>query len=187
LRNLILIPVFALTACASASSDPDLSTPTRSVRVSMREEAIPRGREVSVEQTIRADVAQALIAAPPERAWEAMLGAYRALGLEVTGIDSARMAVVVQSQRIRSRFAGQALTRMFDCGYGPTGPLAGTYTLQLTIVGQVTSDERGTQMQTRVEANARDLSSTVPPVTCNSRGDLEQRILDEVVQRVGGG
>jgi hypothetical protein len=182
MRNLVLIPVLALAACATAPA----TTTSPTTRTAESSVASGGGTTYTVEVTTRTDVERVALGVPRQQAWEAMVAAYQALGLEITGADQANGALLVGSQRARGRLAGQSLTTLFDCGQGAAGPVTATYTLQVTIRGQVTPTQGGSQLETRVEANARDAATNNPPVTCATKGGLERLIAQEVRQRVGG-
>jgi len=172
--------LLALGACATAG--PGEPPATRNAESRLESQS---GTLYTMEQTTRVAAEQARLNAPRDRAFEAMVGAYQTLGLEVTGADPANGALLVGSQRVRGRMAGVSLNSLFDCGNSPTGPVTATYTLQVTVRGQVTPSEGGSLLETRVEANARDAATNNPAVACATKGTLERRIADEVQRRLG--
>lgn len=176
------IPLLLLLTAACASTGGAGPPPTRTSETRLESGS---GTLYTVESIHRGNLERVILDAPRDRAFEAMASAYHALGLEITGADQANGALLVGNQRARGRLAGQGLGSFFDCGTGPAGPVTTTYTLQVTIRGQVTPAEGGTLLETRVEANARDAGTSNPPVACASKGTLEQRIADEVRQRLG--
>jgi hypothetical protein len=79
------------------------------------------------------------------------------------------------------------MSRSFNCGEAPTGPLADSYRLEIAIVAWVSDDKPGTKLGLATIASGRDISGTSQrPRECASLGLVETRLLEAITKIVGG-
>jgi len=126
--------------------------------------------------------------AAPAKVYEAVLHAYPALEIPV-GQTSSTEGVIGSERFNRSRsLAGALLSKSYDCGDGPTGPIADSYNLEIVVVAYVVPGlGTGTRLGVSTIASGRDLTGPIRvPRACLSTGRLEKLVFDEVTKRTGG-
>lgn len=123
---------------------------------------------------------------PPDSTFKAVLAAYNALGIDPTTVDPARRVVAGQHILLRSRFEGQPLSEVFDCGNGPLGPRADEGRISAEITTQVVASGAGSAMSTMLKGflTPNDGVSR-DPIRCVSRGRIEERLRREVTLSLG--
>jgi hypothetical protein len=84
--------------------------------------------------------------------------------------------------------AGALLSKSYDCGDGPTGPIADSYNLEIVVVAYVVPGPgTGTRLGVSTIASGRDLTGPIRvPRGCLSTGRLEKLVFDEITKRTGG-
>lgn len=125
--------------------------------------------------------------AAPATVYDAVLRAYPAL--EIPLGQTANTEGIIGSERFsRSRsLAGALLSKSYDCGDGPTGPVADSYNLEIVVVAYVVPAGSGTKLGVSTIASGRDLTGPIRvPRACYSTGRLEKLVFDEVTKRTGG-
>lgn len=125
--------------------------------------------------------------AAPAKVYDAVLHAYPALEIPL-GQTSNTEGVVGSERFNRSRsLAGALLSKSYDCGDGPTGPIADSYNLEIVVVAYVVPAAGGTRLGVSTIASGRDLTGPIRvPRACLSTGRLEKLVFDEVTKRTGG-
>lgn len=130
--------------------------------------------------------AAASFVTPPDSTFKAVLAAYNTLGIDPTTVDPAGHVVAGQHMVLRSRFEGQPLSAVFDCGSGPLGPRADEGRISAEVTTHVVASGAGSAMSTMIKAflTPNDGVSR-DPIRCVSRGRIEERLRREVTTRLG--
>jgi len=117
------------------------------------------------------------LAVPADRAYAVLPLVYEQLGLKINTAVSDTRTIGVSSASTR-RVGKEPLSRFISCGTNVTGtPLADTYAVTLTVLSRVTpSGTTGSLLSTQVIASAQPMSTSGTTVTCESKGELEERI-----------
>lgn len=181
LRSYLLASTAFAVACAPptpSASPPPAQLPTL--------EQTSSGFVYSLGAT--APAARTEIAAPSERVWGALMGAYSALGLTATVIDTRTRTYGVQ-RFTQPRLGGRRTAEYVRCAFEGTGPSSvGGYRTQLSIISVLTpSGTDATTLAVEVTGFATSVEGTsTPPARCTSTGELEQRIQGLVRERLAG-
>jgi hypothetical protein len=125
--------------------------------------------------------------AAPEKVYEATLKAFADLQIP-TGQTDGKAGIIGSERFERSHTLGNLLlSKLYDCGEGPTGPFADSFRLEIAVVAWVEPADGGSKLGLATLASARDISG-VAHVTraCVSSGGLETKILERVTKLVGG-
>jgi hypothetical protein len=121
------------------------------------------------------------ISAPIEKTWIAMPGAFEALSIPITSVDTLTHVVANEGFKLRRQLGSTPLSRFIDCGTTQIGENADSYDVHLTISVQLRPEEGGiTRLETMFEAMAKPVSFSREYSRCSSRGVLEARIADAV-------
>lgn len=167
----------ALTAaCATTSGSTAAPDTTPEVLVDQN------GR---VYRTTDAPTATAF-ATPPDSTFKAVVAAYTTLGLEPTTIDPAGRVVGRQRMLLRSRFQGEPLSAVFDCGAGQFGPRADQGRITADITTRIIATGSGSSMSTMIQASlVPNDGASRDPIRCVSHGRIEERLRREVTLNLG--
>ncbi len=135
------------------------------------------------------DVSRTLVAAPPDRAFQALSAAYATLNIPVTDINQQARTLGNSAFRTRRRIGDVPTLRALDCGGDSGMPNAETYQLTLTIQSRVVpSDAGGSVILTTLEGTGRNPTTAASSdVRCASLGALEKRIGEMVKKTLTGG
>ena len=175
--NAALVLAAALsTACATASPPNGAPNTTPEVLIDQN------GR---VYRTTDSPTAVSFVSAP-DSTFKAVAAAYTALGLEPTTVDPAGRVVARQHMLFRSRFQGEPLSAVFDCGNGQFGARANEGRIYADIVTKVIGTGSGSSISTTIQAllTPNDGASR-DPIRCVSHGRLEERLRREVTLQLG--
>jgi hypothetical protein len=124
------------------------------------------------------------VGAPAMEVWQTATDAYRKLGIEIT-LSEPGKRVGNRQLRVRRELDGSRLSRFFRCGVDATGRTnADRYIITINVVTEVVPvSDLQSRLQTSVAATARTPSGqSNDPVVCTSRGLLEERIADSVLE-----
>lgn len=89
--------------------------------------------------------------------------------------------------RVR-RIDGSRPNTFVDCGTSFSGPLANNYDVTLTVFTTLRAlAADSTIVQTTVDANARARAVSGNPVHCQSRGEIELRVAQKVMEALASG
>ena len=117
------------------------------------------------------------LAVAPAQAWKGLLQTYAGFGVPLQGADGSRYMIATQYFHAHGSFAGERLSRWFDCGSSITGDIASSYELTLRFGSLIDTSVTGRSIvRTAVNATAIAPGSGTTPVTCTSRGSLEKRV-----------
>ena len=127
------------------------------------------------------------VAAPADRVWLAVAGAYDDLKLPITTRVDASRQVASQGRRFRGSIGGTRLGILFNCGSSAAGgDLADSYELTVDVASTVApaADAAQSTVQSVVSALARPVMTSGEPVRCASTGRLEQKIVEAASKRL---
>lgn len=175
-----VVPALIVAGCASGSSPSTTSTrpsgpPTREIYTGDGAHLLLASESYMVETDI---------GAPAMEVWQAATEAYRKLGIEIT-LSEPGERVGSRQLRVRRDLDGSRLSRFFRCGVDATGrPNADRYTMTINVVSEVVPlSDLQSRLQTTVTATARTpTGQSNDPVMCTSKGLLEERIADSVLE-----
>ena len=176
-----------LTACASSSQSPAVSTGTAAPRAGAAVgDDFREGRVTNV----RPDVVKVSfdIDAPPEKAWEALIQVVADLGVDVSGTDRASLTLNNPDFSSSRRLGDERLSRYLRCGSGMTGPNADRYRIRMNFRSQITPAPGGKSVVgTTIQAVGTNPEGTSNArVPCTSTHILESRIAEGLAELVGG-
>jgi hypothetical protein len=147
---------------------------------------LPAWREFVLLDSMRQDHK---INAPPEMVYQAVLQAYKDLGIP-TGNTDGKSGIVGSERFERMRtLAGAPMSLSFNCGEGAAGPYADFFRLTVAIVTWVTPRDEGkfTTLGLAAAAAGEDITGTRRnPRECGSLGRVEGKVLERVQAIVGG-
>jgi hypothetical protein len=122
----------------------------------------------------------------PDSTFQAVVAGYTALGLEPTTVDPAGRVVARQRMMLRSRFKGERLSAVFDCGDGQFGPRADEGRILADIVTHVVPAGSGSSVSTMIQAALTPNDGVArDPIRCVSNGRIEEQLRREVSLRLG--
>jgi hypothetical protein len=144
--------------------------------------------DIMVERTVDAGRVIHTLQAPADRVWDAVLQAYRELGIEVAAVDARGRSLGNTRLTARRTFIGQPLARFFDCGSTVVGaPLTSTHRLDISMITRVAeAGPEWSRLETELRALAYPIGTSTGPSDCVSRGALEDLIVRTVVERFDG-
>jgi hypothetical protein len=125
--------------------------------------------------------------AAPEKVYEATLKAFAELDIP-TGRTSGKSGIIGSERFERSHALGNLLlSKLYNCGEGPTGPYADSFRLEIAVVAWVVPVGTGSKLGLATVASARDISGVAHQSrACYSSGTLETKLLEQVTKLVGG-
>jgi hypothetical protein len=117
------------------------------------------------------------VAVTPDKMLAALNAAYADLGIEVKLWDPPNGQVGNKNFTKMYRLAGSSLSTYVGCGLTTNGEAADSYRVTLSIVSHVSPDVGGSRVLTTLSAFAEDLASSKGTISCETRGILEQKVL----------
>jgi hypothetical protein len=164
----------AVSACTSRASAPGSI-----VVVEPRDPVLSdlRGRQAATGEGAVRDS----IAAPPDRAFAALVNAFRDLGIPTEIIRHSTRQVSNTQFGVGRELAGTRLSQLLRCGETLTGPRADIDRVLMSVVSQVRPLGAGSSsVATHVIGVATDAGGTGRRSACSSTGELERRLHDAV-------
>lgn len=128
----------------------------------------------------------AQVAAPKGNVFHALRAAFDSIGVQATVDDSASGVIGNLELKLTRRFAGEPMSRWFDCGIGQNGPTANAYRIHAAVLAMLSpSGEAATSLRIAIAAGAQAFSGPLgDPIACETRGALEEKIQRIVVSAV---
>lgn len=113
---------------------------------------------------------------PAARVWAQLPGAYAAVGIPLSVVDTSAHILGASRVPMRTRLGTRPLSAIVDCGLTPTGmPRANSYVVSITSLTQVRDLGNATALvRTAVSATARDDAGSSGDLQCGSSGRIEQ-------------
>jgi hypothetical protein len=126
------------------------------------------------------------VAATKGAVFHALRAAFDSIGVQTTVADSANGVIGNLELKLTRRFAGESLSRWFDCGIGHTGPTANSYRVNVAMLAMVTPNGgTASSLRVAIAAGAQAFSGPLgDPIACETRGALEEKIQRIVVGAV---
>ena len=179
-RLVLAVTLSAIVVSACASSGPATTSPEPKTvtRVRLGDETV----EIFPD---RRGVAR-LVAAPVDSVWLVLAEVYDRLEIPVTVSDPGQWTFGNPGYRAH-RIEGGRLSLYLDCGRGMAAPYADQYSVTLLVLTRLTEAEGGTMVVTTVDASAKPRAVSGDEVPCASKGRLELRLAQLIVELLEGG
>lgn len=176
----VLFALGATGACASSAPEAAPPTPENVSRVGV---TVSHGGLGGAEIRNDPGAVARTVAAALDSVWAVLPEVYEALGIAGAGADPERKVFGNPEFKPR-RIDGQRLSRYIDCGRGVTAaPRADEFDVTMSVLTRLTAAEGGgTLVQTTVQATGKPRAVSGNPVFCPSRGTLELRVAELVLQ-----
>ena len=130
----------------------------------------------------RAGTVRGFLPGPLERVWTVMPAAFAANGLTINAIDSSAHAVG-DSTTIRGMIGPVHMGDVVDCGSPPAGANADSVAVTLFVTSRLQSSEPATTIaMNTLQAVVRPAEGT--PIACRSRGVLERRLFESLLNQI---
>jgi hypothetical protein len=168
------IVAIVIGACSSATTN---QAPTHDRVIATAGDAVLHAHERDQQGPVPVE-------APPDKVMAALNAAYADLGIEVKLWDPPHGQIGNRSFTKMYRLAGASLSQYLSCGLTTNGDAADTYRVTLSIVSQVTRATGGSTVLTSVSAFAEDLASSKGTITCETRGTLEDKVLQYALRHL---
>jgi hypothetical protein len=143
----------------------------------------PLGHAVEVDNPSGGSQYVTELPKPSTESFEALQLAYANLKIPIQ-VDPSHGLVGANDWRVPHRLGGKELSRYFDCGSG-RGQSADDLTLLLNIRSSIASDSATagqSRLTTVITATATDPGSMSHPMACQTTGQLETRVSDELMK-----
>ena len=123
---------------------------------------------------------EAVVAAPMDKVWDALIAGYKDLGIEVLSMNRPIGELGNRNFRLPSRITGQPRSRWFNCGIDPlVGPQANAYPIDASMLTVIKADTAGTtHIETHLTGSARKTGVNADPLYCGTTGQLEVVLAD---------
>lgn len=169
--------------CASGTASSG-SAPTSGALVSDKQVGVRGGLLLFTEPGID----ERMIDAPVDLVWAALPEVYSELEIPIGVSDPVAREYGNSSYRTR-RVGGERLSRFLECGHGMTAqPYADQYDVSIMVVTKVRpADDSATTVLTTVDAYAKARATSGNAIHCGSKGTLELRIAQMIVDALGLG
>ena len=166
----------SVAACASSGTGGS-SEPAVNQRVLISDET-----HSTIRTSDDPSGAEAVIAAPPDKVWAALLVAYPAMGIPALSINRSTGEVGNRNFRILHKLNGEAAAIYLNCGFDSiVGPQANSYPIDASMLTVIRPDTAGaTHIQTRFSGSAKKIGAVADPLYCGSTGALEQHLIEVV-------
>ena len=184
-RQTLAAALCAISAfgCATASSGGS-SEPDANQRVLVADES-HSGRIITTSAD--ASGVESVLAAPMDKVWDALLAAYKDLGIEVLSMNRPAGEMGNRNFKMPSNINRQPRSRWFNCGMDPlSGPSANVYPIDASMLTVIKADTAGTtHIETRLSGSARKTGVNADPLYCATTGNLELFLADDVRKHLG--
>lgn len=187
-RPLLALPLLALLSLACASSSTEAPRPGQqetNLNVQMRS---GQG-SLNLRTSDEVDVVHDTVPGEAGDLFSLLPAVYDELGVPITSVNPAATTLGALQVRARGDFAGERISRWFDCGTSITGDIADQRQINVTVLTQVESLESagGSGVSTHVRAYATQAGRSGNRTDCQSRGRLERRINNALGLRASQG
>lgn len=163
-------------------------SPPRSTSNTLQVNDLPSGQTIDLVhgeglRWVRVDT----VASPRDSVWFALPGAYDDVGIGDVGQASNVWTMGNGRFRARRSLGGERLSRYIDCGSSIRGPMANRAEIQMSVLSQlIPVDSTRTAILTSVFALATPRAVSGNSVHCDTKGELESRIVESLRKRLGG-
>jgi hypothetical protein len=125
-----------------------------------------------------------LLAQSPDETFQALQVVYANLKIPTTVIDPGSHVIGTKQWNVPHRLGGKELSRYFDCGSG-RDQTADDMTIHLTIQSTIKADSGHTTLSTTLNAIGNSNIEAARQIPCQTTGELETRISNDVVKLLG--
>ena len=146
MRVLAVLSLIALSACASSGGSS--SRPDETVRINGAGSS-----NLTLTSNTYAHVSK--ISAPVSKVWLAMPGAFEALSIPISTVDTIGHVIANDGLKLRRQLGKTPLGRYIDCGNTQIGENADSYDVHLTISVKLKADEGGHQARDDVRVDGQ--------------------------------
>jgi hypothetical protein len=180
IRRTLIAGLCAASGLACATTSGGSSTPEVNQRVLVSDESHEGGRIITTSTDLTG--VEAVVAAPMDKVWDALLAAYKDLGIEVLSMNRPIGELGNRNFRMPSNISRQPRSRYFNCGIDPlSGPQANVYPIDASMLTVMKADTSGTtRLETRLTGSARKTGVNADPLYCATTGNLELVLADAV-------
>lgn len=168
----------ALAACGGQASTPAQTGPQPTRRV------VDISGYQPIEIFNEPGTAARSVQFPVDEVWAALPNVLDEMGIPATFIDPQERSIGNLGFRM-GRIDGSRPNAFVDCGTSLGGPLANQYEVTLSVVVSLTADGEGTVVQTTIDATAKPRAVSGSSSHCQSRGELELRLANKVIESLG--
>ena len=114
---------------------------------------------------------------PIADAWALLSKAYANIGIPLTTVQPDIHELGNVGRRLSHTLGKQRLSSLLECGSGGGGANADTYSINMSVVSQLTATaDSTTEVATLVQATASPVAFGNAPVVCSTKGALEAQI-----------
>ena len=143
------------------------------------------GGRGTLDLSTEASVRDSILPASRASVWSALPSVFETLEMDTPTVDAASLMIGNARFRPRRRIGGERPSRYFDCGSGPGGDYADRYQVTLYLMVQLRSAPGGgTMVRTTLDASARPRDVAGGSVHCGSKGSLERRIVELILENL---
>ena len=175
-----LVLVLWMGACALPPRTPPPETNSSTLNVGFRD----YDNHTAVDLRHQPGVGVMTVPASATSVWGVLPAVFEQLEIDVNVVQAEDGIMGNDGYRAR-RIEGQRLSRWLDCGRGPVQANADEYQVTLTVIVQLLVAQAGTTLRTTVDAYARERGVSGGAIHCLSWGNLERRIPQLVMERLG--
>jgi hypothetical protein len=169
-----LVVAIVIAGCSSATTN---QAPTHDRVIATGVDAVLHAHERDLQGPVP-------VAATPDKMLAALNAAYADLGIEVKLWDPPHGEVGNKNFTKMYRLAGASLSNYLGCGTTTNGDAADTYRVTLSLVSHVAPAASGSTVLTTLSAFAEDLASSKGAISCETRGTLEDKVLQYAVRHL---
>ena len=165
MRALILLIPLALAGCAGSAGGPT------TYYVKFRDDAL---------------TSNDVLAYSPEAVWRALPLAYADLRFPAGPTSRGLMEFTTPQLKVQGQLYGLRNSEFIECGVVDQGQALEDHgEVMLAMITRLEAAGSGTAVRTQVDAYARRRDVASDPVSCASRGVLEQAVLTALQRRLG--
>ena len=182
MRTLAMVVVtMTMAGCAGTRSGVDGAPTTQTV-------AIGRGASAANDVTVTTEAFVKTFEVPAgrDRLFDLFPDAFDQVGLPAPLLNRSTYTAAVRDHTVQRRLGGQRLSRMFECGTGPTGAYADTRRIEMDVTVRLQPAAEGTSVTTDIGAHSYDPTGRTAITNCTSRGLLERMIADALRSAAAG-
>ena len=177
-QRTLIAALCALSVFGCATTSGSSTIPGVNQRVLISDESTSGAINTSFDPS----GSEAVIAAPVDKVWEALLVAYPEIGIQVLSINRPIGEVGNRNFRILHKLKGEAASKYLNCGFDAlVGPQANSYPIDASLLTAVRPDSAGTtHIESRLTGTAKKIGAIADPLYCESTGALERQLADAV-------
>jgi hypothetical protein len=159
-----ILPLLLVAACASAGAGP------QTYHVAFRADG---------------ESSRHVVPYPAEAVWAALPLAYADLQLPGGPVSRGGMEFTTPQLRVQNQLYGRRNSEFMDCGIVAAGTALEDHAeVTLAMITRLVPASGGTAVMTQMDASARRRDGASNLVACDTRGVLEQAVVDALLKRL---